>query len=996
MGKGNQTTVCEPAVADMISGYIVKRVAPLDTIQSTFLELEHLETGAIHVHIHNKDAENAFSVAFKTVPQDSTGVAHILEHTVLCGSQKFPVRDPFFSMLKRSLSTFMNAFTASDWTMYPFATQNRKDYYNLMDVYLDAAFFPKLDELSFKQEGHRLAIESDREKLKNGRLVYKGVVYNEMKGAMSSPDQVMAHSILNALYPQTTYRFNSGGDPAEIPTLTYDQLRRFHRRHYHPSNAFFYSYGNLPIEDTLSFIQEKVLGKYRRIDPDTVVARQPRWTSPQRVTYYYPLEKQDITDKKSQVCVAWLTDDIRNTKEVIILTILEQVLLGNPASPLRKALMDSGMGSALSDGTGFDADNRDTFFACGLKDVAAIDASRIEKLVLDTLSGLVTDGIDDGLIASAIHQLEFHKREITNTPYPYGLNLLLQFCGSWFHGADPMRTLHFDQDLATISETARTGPFFENKIIQYLLDNTHRVTLTLEPDPDVAAKEDARVAVQLQLRENGMSPDEFHQLADDAKALERLQDGKEDLVCLPTLELTDIPVDIEKITESARFSEIPAVFYESETSGIFYFCAAAGCGRIEVADIPLVPFFCFAITRIGTGKRDFAEMAKRIDQYTGGIGFGANAHTAFTTAGSCLPFVSVNGKCLNRNVDRMFDIVQELVCAIDFRDQARLKSLLLEYRAMMESSIVNNGHRLAISLAARNLSPARYLTELWSGVHQIKTLKNLTTDLSEARLSDLSIKLMQIADVVFSENRMEMASIGEAEAIATASGHVMSLIDRTGTSRGKGAEFTAPPIYPGDGRIREGWGTSSQVSFVASARTTVRMDHPDAPVLAVLAKLLRSLYLHREIREKGGAYGGFALYNPEDAVFSFGSYRDPHILSTLAVYEKASHFLRAENYSDEDIKEAILQVCSEIDKPDPPGPAARKAFYRKLIGLSDEQRKGFKDRLLSVTRDRVATAGRHYFPENQAEKNVAVISNESKLLSANDRLGQIPLNIYRI
>jgi len=993
MGRTTQPSARDLAVSDKICGYIVKSIAHLDSIQATFTAFEHPETGAIHVHIGSKDIENAFSVAFKTVPRDSTGVAHILEHTVLCGSQKFPVRDPFFSMLKRSLNTFMNAFTASDWTMYPFATQNRKDYYNLMDVYLDAAFFPELDELSFKQEGHRMAIEKDRDVAGKSKLVHKGVVYNEMKGAMSSPNQVMVRSILNALYPQTTYRFNSGGDPAEIPELTHDQLRRFHQSHYHPSNAFFYTYGNLPIVDTLSFIQEKVLRRFGRIEPDTVVSRQDRWASPQRATYCYPLEKQDITDKKSQVCVAWLTADIQDTKEVIVLTILEQILLGNPSSPLRMALMDSGIGSALCDGTGFDADNRDTLFACGLKDVAATDTSEIEKLVLATLDGIVREGIDHETIASAIHQLEFHKREITNTPYPYGLNLLLQFCGSWFHGGDPIRTIHFDQDLSDISEAAFQGPFFENKIIEYLLENPHRVTLTLDPDPDMAEREIARVSDELRLRKNGMNQAALNQLENDATALEQLQDRKEDLSCLPTLELTDVPADIDRILEADRFTENPAAFYESETSGIFYFSAAASCGRIEIPHISLLPFFCFAVTKIGTGKRDYTEMAQRIDRYTGGIGFGANARTTYTPAGECLPFISVNGKCLNRNIDELFDIIKEILCDIDFSDQKRLQSLLLEYRAMMESSIVNNGHRLAISLASRNLSTARYLSELWSGIHQIQTIKELTEDLSKACLTDLMDKLTAIGKVVFFENTIEMAAIGEDTAISKASGNIVSLVDRTGSIHGK---FTTPAISPGEGVIREGWGTSSQVSFVASAIKTIRMSHSDAPVLAVIGKLLRSLYLHREIREKGGAYGGFALYNPEDAVFSFGSYRDPHILSTLKVYDQASDFLETEDYRSEDIKEAIFQVCSEIDKPDPPGPAAKKAFYRKLVGLGDEQRKEFKDRLLGVTREQVAAAGRHYFPENREEHNIAVISNEGKLLSTNDRLTQSPLDIHRI
>ncbi|MEE4608682.1 MAG: insulinase family protein, partial [Desulfobacteraceae bacterium] len=400
-----------PAPGDRIGGYRVARVEAIPELATTFIALDHEATGARHIHLARADSENCFSVAFKTVPADSTGVAHILEHTVLCGSRRYPVRDPFFSMLKRSLSTFMNAFTASDWTMYPFATQNRKDFYNLLDVYLDAAFFPILDPLSFKQEGHRLELEPAEDGLP--RLVYKGVVFNEMKGAMSAPDQVMGRGLLNALYPDTTYAHNSGGEPAEIPRLTHGDLVAFHRRHYHPSNAYFFTYGDLPLADHLAFIEAKVLQGVARIDPGTEVPPQPRWAAPRQAVRNYPLAPGEDPDGKYQACLAWLTADIRDSFEVLTLAVLEEILLGNDAAPLRRALIDSGLGSALSDASGFDGENRDTLFACGLKDVAADAAPAVEQIILGTLNRLAAEGIDPALIESAVHQIEFHRKEVT-------------------------------------------------------------------------------------------------------------------------------------------------------------------------------------------------------------------------------------------------------------------------------------------------------------------------------------------------------------------------------------------------------------------------------------------------------------------------------------------------------------------------------------------------------------------------------------------------------
>lgn len=979
---------------DNISGYFIKKVAKLEEINSVFYELEHTLTGARHIHISKNDEENTFGVAFKTVPVDSTGVAHILEHTVLAGSNKFPVRDPFFSMLKRSLSTFMNAFTASDWTMYPFSTQNRKDFYNLMDVYLDAAFFPKIDQLSFKQEGHRLEIEDDLKDTDSMRLVYKGVVYNEMKGAMSSPDQVLIRFLLKALYPDTTYSHNSGGDPVVIPSLTYDQLKAFHRRHYHPSNSFFYTYGNMPLKEHLDFIQEKILKKFKHIDPKTDVPSQPRWNKPKRVINKYPLGESEDPSKKCQVCVAWLTADIKDFFEILALILLEQILLGNSASPLRKALIDSELGTALSDGTGLHADNRDTMFVCGLKDVEESVAEKIETIIFDTLKGLVDKGIDKKLIESAIHQIEFHRKEVTNIPYPYGIKLLLTISECWFHGGDPERILRLDADLDRLKKELSKGSFFENRIKSYFLDNPHRVLFTLAPDQLMERKENDRVAAELDSVKASLSRSDMKKIQEDAKALRRLQESIEDVSCLPTLELEDIPPSVKSVKETTRYGTA-AAYYNQPTSGIFYFEAAAGAGSFRKQLIPLIPFFCFALPRIGTAVHDYTEMAQLIDAYTGGIGFSSHSCTSFEEKGLCLPFISFSGKCLVRNQDRMFDIIQELLCKLDFSDFARLKSLLIEYRAGLESMVVQNGHMLAMSLASRNLSTTCALSEIWHGIHQLQTIKGLTDDLAEDKLKSISGDLLSIGKNLFTQSNFKMALIGEDYPLSTASSMAASVQNNLEDGQSNG--FATPGIEFDDEIIREGWSTSSAVSFVAQAFKTVRMGHEDAPALSVISKILRSMYLHREIREKGGAYGGFAIYNSEDGIFNFGSYRDPHISATLKVYDGAADFINSGHFVDKDVKEAILQVCSGIDRPDPPGPAAQKAFYRKIVSLSDEARKAFKKRLLALTRNKVVEIAAKYFDPNKSERSVAVISGEQKLKETNEKLvHDSRLRLYKI
>jgi len=417
-------------------------------------------------------------------------------------------------------------------------------------------------------------------------------------------------------------------------------------------------------------------------------------------------------------------------------------------------------------------------------------------------------------------------------------------------------------------------------------------------------------------------------------------------------------------------------------------------GNIPQELIPLAPFFCHAFTKIGTTRRDYADMAQLIDAYTGGIELSAQARNKFDSEGACLPFVTFNGKCLTRNQDRMFEIISELLCSFDFSDLNRLKSLLFEYRAGLETMVIHNGHQLAMSLASRNFSATMALSESWHGIHQLKMIKDLTANITDDQLEKLSADLKLIGRTILTRNNFKMALIGEEQQLQAALPLASSLQKNLSPENSEG--FKPPHIEKNDEIPREGWSTASAVSFVAQTFPVVRMVHEDSPSLAVISKILRSMYLHREIREKGGAYGGFAIYNPESGLFGFGSYRDPHIVETLSAYKGAAVFIKSDDYGDQDIKEAIFQVCSEIDKPDPPGPAARQAFYRKIMSLSDESRNRFKQRLLSLTSTQVKEAAKKYFDQTGEGQGVAVISSEEKLSEANRRLVDNPLTLYKI
>ena len=987
-----------------LCGYTIKKITPLETIDSVMVQLEHIKTRAKHIHILNKDKENTFGVFFRTVPTDSSGVAHILEHTVLCGSKKFNVRDPFFSMIKRSLSTFMNAFTSSDWTMYPFSTQNQKDYYNLMNVYLDAAFFPRIDELSFKQEGHRVEIiETDN---KDIELEYKGVVYNEMKGAMSSPGQVMGRSLLAALYPDTTYRNNSGGEPSQIPTLTWKNLKDFHARYYHPSNSYFYTYGNLPLEETLSFINEKVLNHFELLDIDSKVPAQPRWDTDRQTTQAYAYSDPEDASKKYQACVAWLTCDVKDSFEILVLTVLEQILLGNSASPLRKALIESTLGSALSDSTGFDPDNRDTMFACGLKDISKDSIKKVEDIIFSTITGIADKGIEQNLIDSAIHQIEFHRKEITNTPYPFGIKLLLSFAGTIIHDGDPLSCINIDKDLDKLKENLKKGGFLENKLRQYFLENPHKVLFTLEPDTGLEQKTIEETKKELKNLLKQKTEQDLEQIKKDAKILETLQEKEEDVSVLPTLDLVDVPAQIEIVKPDIIKDVVFSTCYEKATSGILYFTCPVGAGLIPPDLFTLVPFFCQSFTNSGTKKNSYDKIAGLMDLYTGGVSVSAFSGSYFSKGAEPHSFLAIQGKALDRNVENMFDLIKEFIEEYSFRDFERLKSLLLQYQAGMEASIVSTGHRYAISLASRHLSKASYINELWHGIAQYQFIKEITeqfktTDNKNRVLEILSKNLNRIAQSVLKRGNFKPAVIGGKSAIVVAENRINSIHEHLSNDSDQSdysPAFFTPDISFEQNLPYDGWYTNTSVSFVGQSFKTVRITHEDSPGLAVISKILRSLFLHREIREKGGAYGGFAIYNTEEGIFSFGSYRDPHIKRTLDVYKKACDFIINGDYSKTDVKEAILQVCSEIDKPETPGPSAMKAFYRDITKFDDNIRRQFKDSLLQLNKKRIQNIAKKYFAIDETQKGTVVISNKANLEEANIQLmaEEKQLNLYKI
>ncbi|MBE9504867.1 MAG: insulinase family protein [Proteobacteria bacterium] len=977
---------------EITKGFLCKQVVELADLRAVLYRFVHEGTGAELIHFLNDDENNLFSVAFRTTPSDSTGVAHILEHTALCGSERYPVRDPFFSMLKRSLNTFMNAFTANDWTMYPFSTQNEKDFYNLMDVYLDAAFLPNLKESSFKQEGWRLEFENSPDG--EEALTYKGIVYNEMKGAMSDPNSLMVRRIQKALYPTTTYHYNSGGEPEDIPDLTWQGLKDFHAKYYHPSNARFFTYGNLNVIKHLEMIDDRVLSKFERVEVNTAVGSEKRFVETRREEYSYAVDastpKEELTNR-SIISVAWLTCDVTDYFETFALSILSSLLLGNAAAPLYKALMDSKIGSALAPGTGFEDENKEASFSAGLQGVNPDDADKIETLVLETLKKVVKEGFTKERIEAVIHQVEFGNKEVVGNHYPYALNVLFRIFGTWVHDADPVQPLLINETLSRLRKEVERGNFFENLIKKYFLNNPHRVTVILKPDEEEGKRAEQKLEVRLSAIEDKLTEEEKRKIINDAAELQKAQELEEDISCLPTLELKDIPLTFPLVDHVADEREgVPVYWFDQPTNGISYFNALVSAETLPPDLKPYVPLFCTLLTKVGAGGLNYMEMAERIEAHTGGIGAYANVWEDLADLDNFSSVVEISGKALVRNHGKLFEILKDMFISPDFRDLDRLHTVIGQVKTSIENSVPGSGHSYARGLAARHLTPAARLRESWAGIHHLSLIKEVASRDVEA-LGEVAEKLEAISAHLLNKSSMKVSVISEKRYFDAVSKEMVSFLREINSE-----DFLVQEgVSQEEGNEREGWSTNVPVSYVAKLFRTVPYSHDDSSTLLVLSRLLRACYLHREIREKGGAYGGFAAHSSSEGLFSFLSYRDPHLERTIQVYNDSIDWVLSGKFSNEDLKEAILSTFADIDKPMAPSGKGNSEFVAILRGLTREMRQKRREEILALDKDAIISVANKYLKGNN-KSSIAVISNEEKLNEANEALKESPLKVHRI
>lgn len=952
------------------------RSQAIESLNIVVEQYRHKRTGAVHYHLASEDNENVFLVALRTVPEDSTGVAHILEHTALCGSERYPVRDPFFMMIRRSLNTFMNAFTSSDWTAYPFASQNRKDFNNLLAVYLDAVFFSRLDELDFAQEGHR--VEFEQPDNADSNLVYKGVVYNEMKGAMSSVPSTLWQTLCKYLYPTTTYHYNSGGDPEHIPELSYDQLKAFYRSHYHPSNAIFMTYGDIPAAEQQAHFETLALSRFDRLDEHIGVEKEQRYQKPIQAQESYAFSEEGDCEDKAHVVIGWLLGESANLEDLLHAQLLASVLLDNSSSPLQHVLETNELASAPSPLCGLEDSMRELTFVCGVEGTKAENAQAIEQLILNTLTNVAEHGVPQQQVEAVLHQLELHQREVGGDGYPYGLQLILSAMGSATHRGDPIAVLNLDPVLEKLHEQIKDPEFIKNLARELLVENPHRVTLVMRPDKQLSSQREAAEATRLQAIKTAMSAAQKQAVIAQSKALNDRQHQKDDESVLPKVCLSDVPADIRVVDSNENsVGSMPSSLYAQGTNGLVYQQIVIDLPQLPSALIDLLPYYTSALTELGVGERDYLQTQSWQASTCGSIHAFSSMRGAVDNEQSVKCCLVLSSKALVRNQQQQAQLMQDTLQKVRFDELDRLRDLISQQRARREQSVTNNGHSLAMSIACSAMSPVAKLNHTLGGIAGIKAIKALDNTLQNNSDLEHYANQLNILHQHILNAPKRLLTIAEAHRLGDCEHNLASLWSQEASVAAE-QPLSFEPLKES---VKQLWITNTQVNFCAKAYPTVPSGHPDAAALTVLGGFLRNGFLHRAIREQGGAYGGGASQDSNVAAFRFYSYRDPRLVETLEDFDQAIDWLLNTEHNDEQLEQAILGVISSLDKPASPAGEAKQAFHNQLFGRSDEHRRQFRQRVLSVTLEDLKRVTATYLKPQLA--SIGIISNQTTV----DQLG---------
>jgi Zn-dependent M16 (insulinase) family peptidase len=936
----------------------------------------HRRTGARLLSVITDDENKVFSINFRTIPKDSTGVAHILEHSVLNGSQKYLVKAPFVELLKGSLATFVNASTYPDKTLYPVASQNLQDFYNLIDVYVDAVLHPLLGQQTLMQEGWHYEINDP-----NDPLIFKGVVFNEMKGAYSSPDRVLSNHIGESLFPKHVYGVSSGGDPRHIPDLTYEDFKAFWEAYYHPSNSFIYFYGNDDPERRLR-IMEEYLKPYKKKKVRAVVPLAKAFKRPKKVQAFYDAGADQYIEKKHYLTVNWKLPDTSDQVLNFSLRILGYILIGTPASPLRKAMLDSGLGEDLA-GWGMASGLRHFVFSTGLKGTRARHAKKIEGLILDTLEKLARDGIDPDTIAASMNTIEFRLRENNSGSYPRGLFIMNRILTTWIYDEDPFKLFSFEAPLNEIKTRLAADPRYFEKLVQtHLSDNVHRTTLRLKPDPEAGRRFDEEEKARLAKIREALSVSQIEELIEQTRTLKLRQetpDSAEALESIPVLELKDLEKKVKTIpVDELQIQETKVLYHDLFTNGILYLNLGFDLRAMPKEYVPLSDVFARALVEMGTAKEDFVRLLQRIGKSTGGI-YGSAVSMTTLKSRESRAFLMMSAKSTVSQSAEMMEILKDILLTAKFDDRERLKQIVLEEKSGLESSLAGAGTRFVNMRLRAQFGSAGWIHDQTKGIGYLFALRELANDIDKNWKKVLKKFEAVRAALINGRNLLCDVTLDDAN------WHNFRPQLEAFISALPAGEMTLKDFEIHQAVEREGLAIPAQVNFVGKGANLYDLGYElDGSSLVILG-YLRMAYLWEKIRVQGGAYGALTQFDQSTGVFSFLSYRDPNVASTLENYDRAADFLKGLNdscLSANELKKAIIASIGDLDAPQLPDAKGYTSMMRYLTGRTDEIRQKLRDEVLSTNGEDFVAFGKTLEKVRQSDAIVAM-GSQSALEGAN-------------
>jgi presequence protease len=954
-------------------GFELSRETAIPEIASTAQFYRHCKTGAALLSVINRDENKVFGVTFRTPPEDSTGVAHILEHSVLCGTRKYPVKDPFAELAKSSLSTFLNAMTYPDKTVYPTASTNLQDFYNLVDVYLDSVFHPLLTRETFLKQGWHYEVDSTQ-----SEMTYKGVVFNEMKGSYSSPDSLLATWSQLSLYPDNTYGVDSGGDPKIILDLTYEKLQAFYRRYYHPSNARFFFYGDDDPDERLRRL-DAVLSEFDRIEIDSAVALQPRFTAPRRITRTFAAGEGDDQGRRAMVTVNWMLEAVGDPEADLTLRILDHILIGTPASPLRKALVESGLGEDIA-GSGIDQDLRQAMFSTGLRGIAAADASKVEAVILDVLKGLVSDGIDKATVEASLNTIEFRLREQNTGGFPRGLALMLHAMRPWLHGHDPLVPLAFEAPLRAVKQRLAAGErLFERLIERHLSTNSHRTTVVLQPDPAQGDREAREEGARLARERAAMTSADVQTCVEETAALRRqaeTPDPPAALATIPALRLSDIERAIPITpTTSTTVVGTKVLTHELATNGIVYLDIGLDLSALPADLLPWVELLGAALLETGAGKRDFVTLTQDIGRTTGGI-----RRSAFALAESgsdrAQTWLFLRSKATPERIGDLAALLRDILMSPHLRNRERIHQLVLEQKATVEARVVPAGSRIARLRLAASLHQAGLAEERMFGVSYLAFLRDLAQRLG-SDWATIASTLERIRKTLVNRTTMLVNVTADAAALKRVEPDLVRLLGELPI-----ASPAPERSWTTDDRRGEGLTIPAKVNYVVKGANLSQLGFAANGSMHVVKSYLDINWLWHKVRVQGGAYGGGCVLDRRSGLFAFYSYRDPGLLATLDVFDASAAFLSSAGISPSELERCIIGTIGEIEPYRLPDAKGFAAMQSHLVGDTDAVRQRVRDEVLSTTVADVrafATAA----AEIARRGHVVVIGSKASIESAN-------------